>query len=338
MEKILLWLRIIRPHTLFAAVAPVAVGLLVAAQTLHLKCVEYEAHEALRKAQLHKAIVEKNPSLLEGIGAYYAPDGTVALAEDMTRIPRFDGWIAVATLLGAIALQVFANLVNDLYDYRRGADKAHRVGFARALAEGEVTEREMRRAVLITLALVVLLGIVLVAKGGALIFFIGVFGIFFAWLYTATHHSLSYLGVADVFVFLFFGVLATMGTAYLQTGTLDWQSVLAGGVNGVISMSVLCINNLRDVESDRAAGKRTIVVRFGITAGRVEIVACALFSLVFAWLAFGFSIPCLVALPMAYLAFKTLKAEGEGYNRLLVQTGQTNVLYAILVALQVIIF
>lgn len=338
MDKILLWLRIIRPQTLFASVAPVLVGLLVAAQTLNVQRAEHEAHEALREAQLHKAIAEENPQLLEGIGVYYAPDGTVSLTADETKIPHFNGWIATVTLLCALALQVFANLVNDLYDYRRGADKRQRVGFARALAEGEVTEKQMRTAALVTLVVAMALGLALVLKGGSLIFFIGAFSIIFAWLYTATRHSLSYLGVADVFVFLFFGVLATMGTAYLQTRQVDWQSVLAGGVNGVISMCVLCINNLRDEKSDSMAGKRTIVVRFGVKAGRVEVIACAALSLVFAWLAFGISIPCLVVLPMAYLAIRTYKAEGKDYNRCLVQAGLINVVYVLLVALQVIIF
>ena len=338
MEKIALWWRVIRPHTLFASAAPVLVALMLVAQSLHQQRAEQEARQALRQAQWEVAIAEHNPKLLEGLDVYYAPDGTMKLTDNTREVPRFRWGIALLTLLCALALQVFANLVNDVYDYRRGTDTRDRAGFARALAEGVVSEPQMRRASRMALVLAAASGIPLAHAGGAPIFFIGILSILFAWLYTATNHSLSYMGVADIFVFLFFGVLATLGTAYLQSRQVDWHIVLAGGVNGVISMSVLCINNLRDEEEDRAAGKRTLVVRFGKRAGQAEMIGCALLSLLFAWMAFGLSLPCLVALPMAYVAWKTLTTTGKPLNRCLVMAGLCNMAYVALVALQVIIF
>ena len=112
-------------------------------------------------------------------------------------------WVATATALCALALQILSNLINDYYDFSRGTDKKGRVGFMRALAEGLVTKRQMLKACLIALAVSLLLGAYLVFVGGWIILLIGVLAILFAWLYTATNHSLSYLGIADIFVFLF---------------------------------------------------------------------------------------------------------------------------------------
>ncbi len=275
-----LWWRIIRPHTLFAAVAPVLVGLMVAGM-----------------------------------------QGDASL----------QGLTAIVTLLSALSLQVFANLVNDYYDYQKGADKKGRVGFRRALAEGEVSVQQMRVALVVTLAVVVLSGFYLVLYGGWLILGIGLTAILFAWLYTATRYSLAYLGIADLFVFLFFGVLATVGTAWLQTGRWEWQAFSAGGVNGVISMCVLCINNLRDRDDDARVGKRTIPVRFGHKAGYAETMLCTLLSGLFALQAFGLCWPCLIVLPMAWLCYKVIRAEGQEYNHCLVAAGKINMVYVLLV-------
>ena len=130
---------------------------------------------------------------------------------------------ASLTLVCALALQVLSNLINDYYDYRRGADKKGRIGFKRALAEGLVTERQMRLACFIALAIAVLTGAVLCLTGGWIILAIGVTAILFAWLYTATDYSLSYLGIADIFVFLYYGVIATGGTLYLQYCAINAQ-------------------------------------------------------------------------------------------------------------------
>ena len=111
--------------------------------------------------------------------------------------------VAAVTLLCALSLQILSNLINDYYDFRRGSDKAGRVGPSRALAEGKVTEAQMLRALLITLAFCIVSGFFLVLRGGWPILLIGVASLLFAWLYTATRFALSYLGIADVFVFLF---------------------------------------------------------------------------------------------------------------------------------------
>ncbi len=280
--KVKLWWRIIRPHTLFAAVAPVLTALFVVAM--------------------------QSPERLH--------------------IP-----VALLTLLCATALQVFANLVNDYCDYQKGADKKGRVGFRRALAEGEVTLSEMRTALIVTLSVIAFTGGLLVLRGALPILAIGLTALLFAWLYTATRYSLAYLGIADLFVFLYFGIVATTGTAYLQTHQWSLTACLAGGVNGVISMCVLCINNLRDIDDDRLVGKRTLPVRFGPQAAYIELMLCALLSLLFAYAAFGLSLPCFIVLSMAYLVVRTLRAHGAQYNPCLVLAGWVNMLYTLLVLL-----
>ena len=283
--KILLWLRIIRPQTLFASLVPVLVGLIIASSS--------------------------------------QPSGTFEL----------NALTAVITVICALSLQILSNLINDYYDFIRGSDKAGRAGFKRALAEGEVSVEQMRRACFITLAVALITGLYLVIEGGWPILLAGVTAIIFAWLYTATSHSLSYLGIADIFVFLYYGVIASCGTTYLQTHTFCLTSFHAGAVCGLISMCVLMINNLRDIESDRAAGKRTLPVRLGKHGAEAVMAVEVLLMPLFAYLAFGFSIPMLIGPAAIILFVAVLKAKGAQYNRCLLCTGLMNVLYYILIAL-----
>ena len=283
--KILLWLRIIRPQTLFASLVPVLVGLIIASNS--------------------------------------QPSGTFEL----------NALTAVITVICALSLQILSNLINDYYDFIRGSDKAGRAGFKRALAEGEVSVEQMRRACFITLAVALITGLYLVIEGGWPILLAGVTAIIFAWLYTATSHSLSYLGIADIFVFLYYGVIASCGTTYLQTHTFCLTSFHAGAVCGLISMCVLMINNLRDIESDRAAGKRTLPVRLGKHGAETVMAFEVLLMPLFAYLAFGFSIPMLIGPAAIILFVAVLKANGAQYNKCLLCTGLMNALYYILLIL-----
>ena len=294
MKRFLLWFRIVRPQTLFASLCPVLVGLMVARKSI----------------------------------GYVGLHGNTA---------------AVLTLLCALSLQILSNLINDYYDFRRGTDKRGRVGFKRALAEGQVTEGEMRTACYITLVIAVVLGAVLSYIGGWVILCIGLTAILFAWLYTATDHSLSYLGIADIFVFLYYGVIATAGTTYLQykavgmtltLSTLNSQlstSLYAGSVCGLISMCVLAVNNIRDIDGDREAGKKTFPVRFGKPAALVGFGIIVVLMPLFAWLAFGLSWAVAVFVPAGWLYYKVLRAKGAGYNQCLMLAGVVNLVYVLLV-------
>lgn len=286
MRRLFLWLRIIRPQTLFASLCPVLVGLMVA----HFY-----------------------------IGYLSVPT-------------------ALATVLCALALQILSNLINDYYDYKRGTDKQGRVGFKRALAEGTVTEKEMLTACLVALTIAVVLGAYLCFVGGWVIGLIGFTALLFAWLYTATPYSLSYLGIADVFVLLYYGVFATWGTVWLQYKAEELgfdihqlMHVYAGTVCGLISMCVLAINNVRDMEDDRLVGKRTLPVRMGKKVALFIFGVIVLLMPLFAWLAFGVSWAMAVFIPACFLYYKVLKARGAEYNICLMLAGVVNLIYTLLV-------
>lgn len=246
---------------------------------------------------------------------------------------NLNGIIAAFTIFSALSLQVFCNLINDYYDFVKGADKAGRQGNARALAEGTVGLKEIRMAIFITLAFVLLSGAFLIFKGGLPVIIIGVSSILFAYLYTATSHSLAYLGIADLFVLVYFGLLAVGGTVYLQTGNFSTQSLLTGTVCGSISTCVLIVNNIRDRADDKAVNKKTFVVRFGLKAGYGEMLFFILLALTCTLYCYSLSWNSLIILPLAILFIMTLKAKGSQYNRCLLFAGLNNLIFVILTAI-----
>ena len=237
--------------------------------------------------------------------------------------------VAVATLLCAMSLQVFSNLVNDYYDFVRGCDKAGRSGPQRPLAEGIVNEKQMRTACIVALSVALLLGAYLVWVGGWVILLIGVLSALFAWLYTATRFSLAYLGVADIVCFLFYGPVASAGTVYLQVAEFSLAAFYAGCACGCIAVCVLASNNIRDIENDRAVGKRTFPVRFGRIAALVGVATILLASVAFAVLGFGTLWLLFLLLPDLVLYVLLVKAEGKKYNKCLFRFVLLDVVYVV---------
>jgi len=252
------------------------------------------------------------------------------------------GWYGhvtgILTVACSLALQILSNVINDYYDFIRGADKRGRVGFKRALAEGTVRKGQILAACLVTLVCAVALGAALCYIGGWMIIAIGASGILFAWLYSATRYSLSYLGIADIFVFLYYGIIASWGTVWLQYKAAglacDYSyssAVYAGAVCGLISMCALAINNIRDMEDDRAAGKRTIPVRVGKSTALCLFGCLVVLIPVFAWLAFGLNWTLAVILPAFLLYGVVLRAKGAQYNLCMLLAGMVNLVYVELV-------
>ncbi len=237
--------------------------------------------------------------------------------------------VAVATLLCAMSLQVFSNLVNDYYDFVRGCDKAGRSGPQRPLAEGIVNERQMRTACIVALSVALLLGAYLVWVGGWVILLVGVLSALFAWLYTATRFSLAYLGVADIVCFLFYGPVASAGTVYLQIAEFSLAAFYAGCACGCIAVCVLASNNIRDIEEDRAVGKRTFPVRFGRIAALVGVATILLASVAFAVLGFGTLWLLFLLVPDMVLYVLLVKAEGKKYNKCLFRFVLLDVVYVV---------
>jgi 1,4-dihydroxy-2-naphthoate octaprenyltransferase len=240
---------------------------------------------------------------------------------------------AVLTAVSALALQVLSNLINDYYDYKRGTDKQGRVGFKRALAEGTVSEKAMLTACCVALIVAVASGAFLCYIGGWPIVAIGATSLLFAWLYTATPYSLSYLGIADIVCFLFYGPVATVGTAWLQTGRFSLTALLLGCVCGCVAVCVLATNNIRDIEDDRAVGKRTFPVRFGKNAARVGVALMLVGAEAFALLALkGCPSVWLMLVPFGvsvFLYVRLLKAQGAQYNLCLFRFGLLNACYVL---------
>ncbi|MBB3186513.1 1,4-dihydroxy-2-naphthoate octaprenyltransferase [Microbacter margulisiae] len=245
----------------------------------------------------------------------------------------------VVVFIAAIAIQIASNLINDYYDYKKGSDKENRLGPRRAISEGTVTPKAMKLAIGVDVIIALLAGFYLAALGGLPIIIIGLLALFFAWLYTATPYSLSYLGIADLFVLLFFGPIASAGTTYLLTDTFSETSIWLGLINGTISMAILTVNNLRDIDNDRKAGKKSLIVRFGKRFGEYEYLLLYLLAIPFLWMAeSSFVLSYLIVLVGFFLFLKLRKTTGKQYNKMLIFTGLSNLLFVIFLLLDVILF
>lgn len=199
--------------------------------------------------------------VLLGTAFAAADDGAHALA-------------AMACLMGGLFVQIGTNFCNDYYDFRKGADTPTRRGPTRAVQAGLISPRAMLRGAGVVLAGAALVCAYLVTRGGLPVLAVGVLSIAFAVLYTAGPAPLAYVGLGDVFVLVFFGLIATCTTYYVQVGGLSGSVVAASFAPGLFSTALLTVNNLRDVDGDRTANKRTLAVRFGRTFARVEYTVC----------------------------------------------------------------
>jgi 1,4-dihydroxy-2-naphthoate octaprenyltransferase len=189
--------------------------------------------------------------------------------------------IAALTLLSAVMIQIGTNFANDYYDHKKGADTAERIGPRRATGAGLVKPQTMKYAYIVAFSIAVLSGLYLISHGGWPIFLIGLLSILLGILYTGGPFPLGYKGLGDVFVLIFFGPVAVGGTYYLQTLTMNVSILLAGLSPGLISTALLSVNNLRDIHTDKKAGKMTLAVRFGPVFVRLEylisiLLACAM--------------------------------------------------------------
>jgi len=177
---------------------------------------------------------------------------------------------AAAALLGALLIQVATNLANDYFDFVHGADTAERVGPLRVTQAGLIAAADMRRGMLLALAAAFSVGVYLVWVGGWPIVVIGLASLACAVAYTGGPLPIAYHGLGDVFVFVFFGLVAVSGTYYVQALAFSAESLLAGAGVGALSTAILVVNNLRDLETDARAGKRTLAVRIGARGTRIE--------------------------------------------------------------------
>ncbi len=236
---------------------------------------------------------------------------------------------ALAALYCAIAIQIGTNIFNDVMDFERGTDTDERMGPLRVTQAGWLTAAEVRRGAMIVFASAGIIGLYLITVGGWPVLLLGIASILAGLAYTAGPSPLAYNGFGDLFVMLFFGFAAVGGTVYVQVNALPASTWFAAGAVGSTITALLGVNNIRDIETDRRAGRRTIPVLIGRNAAIIEYgVLLAASFLLPAIAAFAGRAPlgillCWLAIPMAVKVFGELKGtQGKALNRVLAGTAR----------------
>lgn len=248
---------------------------------------------------------------------------------------------AACALLSAVFIQIGTNFFNDYADHKKGADTDERLGPLRATQAGLVDPAAMKAAAGFAFAVAVLFGGYLMWRGGLPIVIIGVLSVTAGYLYSATRFALAYTGLADLFVLIFFGPVAVGGTYYVQALTVTPEVIVAGLAPGLLSMAILLVNNIRDVNQDRAAHKRTLVVRFGRRFGILLYVACvtlATFVPLVLHIRYSGTLAALAAmliLPLSIPLIRRLSTTLDGalLNNTLAATARLLLLYSVVFAI-----
>ncbi|MCP3099575.1 1,4-dihydroxy-2-naphthoate polyprenyltransferase [Myxococcus sp. K15C18031901] len=247
---------------------------------------------------------------------------------------------ALAALLGAVLIQIGTNFINDYYDFKKGADTHERLGPVRVTQSGLIAPSTVMAGAAVCFALATAVGAYLVVVGGWPIVVIGLLSLLCGYAYTGGPYPLGYNGLGDLFVFIFFGLVAVTGTFYVQAGMVHpaaWWAAVPVGASGTM---IIVVNNLRDVTTDVKAGKRTLAVRFGTTAGKAEYVALLgvsfltpvamyLTQMASPWVFLSF-----LSLPFAVPPLKlVLGAQGAALNPALGGTARFQLFYGVLFGL-----
>jgi len=242
---------------------------------------------------------------------------------------------AVVALACAMLIQIATNFANDLFDFEKGADTELRQGPVRVTHAGWVTPATMKWATVWVIVLVALGGVYLVWRGGWPIALIGVASVVAGLLYTGGPYPLGYMGLGDVFVLIFFGPVAVGGTYYVQTLSINPAVLVAGLAPGLLSVAILTVNNLRDMDEDRRTGKRTLAVRYGRGFAYGEYILAvmiACFLPVALYLASGqhvYTVATVIVVFAAVPAFRKVRAsEGPLLNPVLAYTAKLLLLYS----------
>lgn len=281
---------------------------------------------AARPPTLPAAVVP----VLVGTAAAFEPSGHTA-----GRVGPF-----VAALVASLLIQIGTNYANDAFDFWKSADTEERLGPRRLIQGGLASPRQVFIAACVCFGMATIIGLYLIAVSGWPILAIGVFSILSAFAYTGGPFPLAYHGLGDLFVFVFFGPVAVLGSAYLQRLTVPSAAMVASVPVGLLVTNILVVNNLRDIETDRAAGKRTLAVRIGRAGTRLQYILSVTVALLvplvsglvhrdlWLWLP-------LLTLPLAVRLVRTVVAtsDGPGLNRALKHTGQLHLVFGILFAI-----
>lgn len=267
--------------------------------------------------------------------------GVALAARDQT----FQWMPSLVAMACAFLIQIGTNYANDYFDFVKGADTDERIGFERAVAAGHISARQMKLATMLTMGLAFVLGLYLVWHAGWIILVLGVLSLIFGILYTGGPFPLGYHGLGDLFVFIFFGIVAVMGTYYVNA--LQWSpaSFWASLAVGALATNILVVNNLRDLEQDRKSGKYTLGVLLGEQALRWEFLLMLLVALAVPphfYARLGFGIPVFIpylGLPFAIFLVERIWNEKQKrvLNKRLEQTAQFMTVFGLLFSLGIIL-
>lgn len=280
-------------------------------------------------------IMAARPKTLPAAGAPVVVGTALALWDSL-----FQPGPAAAALVGALLLQVGSNLANDLFDYQRGTDAGERLGPQRVTQSGLLSPVEVRSGMWLTFGAAALCGIYLVINAGPVVLVMGAASILAALGYSGGPLPFGYHGLGDLFVFLFFGVIAVSGTYFVQAGRFTVTALAMSVPMGLLIDNILVVNNLRDIPLDRAAGKKTLAVLIGTRATRIQYkvnLTLSYLAPILLWLAdlvpVGANLT-LLSLPLGYRLAQDLHSKsGRSLNQTLAGTGQLVLLYAVLFAL-----
>lgn len=251
---------------------------------------------------------------------------------------------SIIALLCSILIQIGTNFTNDLYDYLKGTDTAERKGPLRVLASGLISVKEMKWGIFFVFFTAFLLGLYLVYSVGLMILWIGIFSIVAGLAYTAGPFPLAYNGLGDLFVFFFFGIVGTVGTYYLHAQQFTSLAFLISLPVGALITNILIVNNYRDIEEDKTAGKNTLAVLFGREFSRYEYVFFILVSFFIPFLLhfkYDFNIWIFlpyITLPLAITLVKMIYAlTGIQLNKTLELSAKFSALYGLLLSIGIIL-
>jgi len=264
----------------------------------------------------------------------------VGAAAALSEGAPFRGIVFAMTLICAVLIQIGTNFANDYSDFARGADTEARLGPVRVTQSGLMDQTSIKRGIIVAFGLAVLIGAYLAYVGGWPIIAIGVLSVLSGLAYTGGPYPLGYHGLGDIFVFVFFGVIAVTGTAYLQSGHWSILPLLLSIPIGLLVTNILVVNNLRDLPTDLAAGKRTLATRIGDRATRAQYAVSTIAAYVVP-LVIGLTDPArrlimlpLISLPLALRRVLVVAkgASGRDLNLMLKRTGMLLLLFGGLLA------
>jgi len=285
-------------------------------------------------------VLAARPATLPAGVAAVVVGSALAAADGVFRWDAF-----VVTLFAALAIQVGVNYANDLADAQKGADTEERIGPTRAVAAGLLTSGQMRRGIAVAFGLAAIAGVYLIWLAGWVILAIGIVSIIAALGYTNGPVPYGYYGLGEVFVFVFFGPVATVGTRYVYDRAAPADAWMSGLSMGLLAAAILVANNVRDIETDRVAGKRTLAVIFGRQPARwmytmMVLVAYAVVAVAVAGgVLASWAMLTFVSIPLAVQPVRTIftQTEGPPLIGVLKATARLQLVFAALLALGVLI-